>query len=74
MKIHNADIPCAKCGKLIRTDKMLRHTTLCKDNVNEDMCTRQPPTRKYQPSRSSVQVYNRTNPSYTNGQNTNFKY
>ena len=52
MKVHNNGIPCTKCGKIIRTDKMLRHTTLCKDDVNEDLCT-----RKYHPSRSSVQVY-----------------
>ena len=57
MKVHNNSNPCTKCGTMIRTDKMLRHTTLCKDDVNEDLCTRQPHTRKYQPSRSSIQVH-----------------
>ena len=57
MKIHNDGKPCTKCGKVIRTDKMLRHATLCKADVNEDLCTRQSQTRKYQPSRSSVQVH-----------------
>ena len=58
MKVHNDSNPCPKCGTMIRTDKMLRHTTLCKDNISEDLCTRQNYARKFQPSQSSVQVYN----------------
>ena len=40
LKTHNPTNSCRFCSKQIRIDKLLKHETLCKDNVDERLCDR----------------------------------
>ena len=40
LKMHNSPFPCHHCQKKIRSDKLLRHETLCRDNIDERICPR----------------------------------
>ena len=56
MKIHNSTKPCSSCGKDFRSDLLLRHELLCRDNVDEARLERGPCLRTHAPNRSSVEV------------------
>ena len=57
MKQHNPKVTCPKCGNILRSDLLVKHETLCKDNLTDSVLERGPCLRAPQtPTRSSVEV------------------
>ena len=57
IKTHNSSFPCHHCQKKIRSDKLLRHETLCRDNIDERICHRDEVDCLLDPTTTSVSGY-----------------